>query len=109
MAPQLAIFELIVTGSQVNAETALSLGLVNKVVEPDELIPESLRIVNQISERAPFAIRLALQAIEAAVELPQADGLKVEAQLFAVCCGTEDQKEGTSAFLAKRNPVWKGK
>lgn len=100
--------QLIVTGEQVDAEAALRLGLVNKVVEASEVVAEALRIVEQIHTRAPFAVRLALQAIDAAVQVPQSEGLKIEAHLFALCCGTADQKEGTTAFLEKRKPVWKG-
>ncbi len=100
--------QIIVTGEQFDANTARDLGLVNKVVEQSELISESLKLVEQVHKRAPFAVRLALQAIDASVQLPQDEGMKVEAQLFSLCCGTADQKEGTSAFLEKRKPVWKG-
>ncbi|MCL4510424.1 MAG: enoyl-CoA hydratase-related protein [Bacteroidetes bacterium] len=100
--------ELIITGNQIDAETALRFRLVNKVVEQAQLLSTALQLVESIAERGPFAIRLALQAIDAAVQLPQDEGMKLEAQLFALCCGTADQKEGTSAFLEKRKPVWKG-
>lgn len=100
--------ELIVTGEQIDAEAALAMHLVNSVVEPDRLLPAALEIVESISKRAPFAVRLALQAIDASVQLPQSEGMKLEAQLFALSCGTSDHKEGAAAFLEKRKPVWKG-
>jgi enoyl-CoA hydratase len=100
--------ELIATGDPVDAATAYEMHLVNKVVEPGELMPTALKLVESISQRAPFAVRLALQAIDAAVQLPQDEGMKIEAQLFALSCGTTDQKEGITAFLEKRKPVWKG-
>ncbi len=100
--------ELIVTGEQIDAATAYQMHLVNKVVEPAELIPTALKIVESIAQRAPIAVRLALQALDASVQLPQDEGMKIEAQLFALSCGTADQKEGVAAFLEKRKPVWKG-
>lgn len=100
--------EMIVTGKQIDSETALHLHLVNKVVEQSRLLDAAMEIAESIAERAPFAVTLALQAIDAAVQLPQNEGMKIEAQLFALSCSTADQKEGTSAFLEKRKPVWKG-
>jgi enoyl-CoA hydratase len=100
--------ELIVTGEPIDATTAYNMHLVNKVVEPSELLPTALSLVASIAQRAPIAVRLALQAIDASVQLPQDEGMKIEAQLFALSCGTLDQKEGVAAFLEKRKPTWKG-
>lgn len=100
--------QMIVTGEVIDAGTALEMHLVNKVVEEAKLLPTALEIAESIGQRAPFAVRLALQAIDAAVQLPQDEGMKIEAQLFALSCGTADHEEGTSAFLEKRKPVWKG-
>jgi enoyl-CoA hydratase len=61
-----------------------------------------------ISKGQP-AVRLALKAINATLEKPLSDGLKIEADLWGECCTTEDFKEGTKAFLEKRKPVFKGK
>ncbi len=100
--------EMIVTGKQIDSETALQLRLVNKIVEQPRLIDEAMQITESVAERAPFAVTLALQAIDAAVQLPQNEGMKIESQLFALSCSTADQKEGVLAFLEKRKPVWKG-
>lgn len=100
--------ELIITGEQIDATRAYELGLVNRVVEQAELIPTAQKIAESIAQRGPIAVRLALQAIDASVQLPQDEGMKIEAQLFALSCGTADQKEGVAAFLEKRKPVWKG-
>lgn len=100
--------EMITTGEHIDAERALQLRLVNKVVDRSGLIAAALEVAESIAQRAPFAIKLALQAIDAAVQLPQDEGMKIEAQLFTLACGTADQKEGTAAFLEKRKPVWKG-
>ncbi|MCL5267200.1 MAG: enoyl-CoA hydratase-related protein [Bacteroidetes bacterium] len=101
--------ELIVTGNQIDAETALRLRLVNAVVDQSQLLSNAMKMVDLIAGRAPIAVRLALQAIEAAVQSTQREGMKIEAQLFALSCGTDDKKEGTSAFLEKRKPTWKGR
>ncbi len=100
--------ELIITGEQIDATRAYELGLVNRVVEQAELIPTAQKMAESIAQRGPIAVRLALQAIDASVQLPQDEGMKIEAQLFALSCGTADQKEGVAAFLEKRKPVWKG-
>ncbi len=100
--------ELIVTGNQIDAATALDLHLVNKVVDQAELLPTALMLAESIAERAPLAVRLALQAIDASVQVSQDEGMKIEAQLFALSCGTADKDEGVTAFLEKRKPVWKG-
>ncbi|MGC8595634.1 MAG: enoyl-CoA hydratase/isomerase family protein [Candidatus Kryptoniota bacterium] len=100
--------ELILLGNQFDAQTAFDLGLVNRVVPQPQLMNAAYELAKTLAAKAPIAIRLALQALNAAVQLPQDEGMKIEAQLFALCCGTADHKEGTSAFLEKRNPVWKG-
>ncbi len=101
--------ELIVTGSQIDADTAFRLRLVNSVVKQPQLLPSALKLAETIATRAPMAVRLALQAIDASVQSHQDLGMMTEAQLFALSCGTEDKEEGTSAFLEKRSPSWKGK
>ena len=100
--------ELILLGNQFDARTAFEWGLVNKVVPLPQLMNTAYELAKTLAAKAPVAIRLALQALNAAVQLPQDEGMKIEAQLFALCCGTDDHKEGTRAFLEKRSPVWKG-
>lgn len=100
---------MILTGEMINAQTALQFGLVNKVVPQSELINESMKIMNTIIQKGRVAITTAIRSINSACELPLSEGLKFEADMFAVCCGTEDFKEGTSAFLEKRKPEFKGK
>lgn len=100
--------ELILLGNQIDAVTAFQWGLVNKVVPQSELMNAAYELAKSLIGKAPVAIRLAIQAINAALQIPQDEGMKIEAQLFAICCGTTDHKEGTRAFLEKRKPVWKG-
>jgi enoyl-CoA hydratase len=101
--------EMILTGNQVDAQEALRLGLVSKVVTPAELLPAAETIAKTILGKGPLAIRMALKALDANQEVPLSEGLAVEAGLFGECCSTEDFKEGTRAFLEKRTAAFKGK
>ncbi len=99
--------ELILTGDIINAEESFRIGLVNKIFSPEELLSETKKIAEKISSKGQVAISLALKAIVSCDELSESEGQNLESSLFAICCGTEDFKEGTSAFLEKRKPVFK--
>lgn len=101
--------ELMLAGHELDAPTALELGLVNRVVDPDELIVEARALANAIAALAPLAIRACLKAVTEGLKLPFEEGLALERQLFASLFATEDAKEGTRAFLEKRPPVFKGR
>ncbi len=101
--------EYILTGDMIDASEALRLGLVNHVYQQSELMENVTKLAGKIASKGQQAIRNALKAIKAVDNMPLAEGLKFEADLFALCCGTEDFKEGTSAFLEKRKPVFKNK
>jgi len=99
--------ELILTGDLIDANEALRIGLVNKVCFPEELIVKATELAEKISSKGQTAVKMALRAINACSEIPESEGLKLESNLFSLCCGTEDFKEGTSAFLEKRKPNFK--
>ena len=101
--------ELTLTGNQIDAQEALRIGLVNKVVPYAELLPTAEQIAQSMLQKGQIAIRMALKALNASLEMPLSEGLAIEAALFGECCGTEDFKEGTRAFLEKRKPNFKGK
>ena len=101
--------EYIFTGEMYSASQAFDDGLVQGVFEPDELLPEVMKIATKISSRAPIALQAAKRAINLGLQLDLSSGLEVEILEFGNVCGTEDMKEGTSAFIEKRPPNFKGK
>jgi enoyl-CoA hydratase len=101
--------ELILTGEMISAEDALRVGLVNRVVESGELLATAEAIAKKIIANAPLAVKYAMEAVERGMEMPQEEGLYLEATLFGLCCATQDMREGTRAFLEKRPPKFEGR
>ncbi len=104
-----AAHELCLTGEMITADEAARIGLVNRAVEPAELMPACEAIAKKIIEKAPLAVKYTMEAIERGMEVPLEEGLFLEATLFGLCCATEDMREGTRAFLEKRPAQFKGK
>jgi enoyl-CoA hydratase len=102
-------FEMMRTGKKVSADEALRTGLVNRVVAHEQLLAEAESLAREISQLAPLAIRACLEAVTRGTDLPLAEGLELESELFSQLFTTEDMREGTSAFLEKRAPEFKGK
>jgi enoyl-CoA hydratase len=95
---------------EVGAEEALRLGLVNRVVERDQLLAETEALARSIIDTAaPLAVRACLEAVMRGARLSLDEGLRLEAELFSRLFSTEDVREGTRAFFEKRKPVFKGK
>jgi enoyl-CoA hydratase len=101
--------ELILTGEMITADEALRIGLVNRVVELSELLATAEAIAKKIVANAPLAVKYAMEAVERGMEMPQEEGLFLEATLFGLCCATEDMREGTRAFLEKRPAKFEGR
>src|SRR5256886_4669011 len=101
--------ELCLTGEMITAEEAQRIGLVIHIQEPAELLPAAEAMAKKIIANAPLAVKYAMEAIERGVEMPQEEGLFLEATLFGLACATEDMREGTKAFLEKRPAQFKGK
>ncbi len=99
--------ELILTGDMIDASEAFNIGLVNHVFSQNELINEAEKLAFKIASKGQIAVKLALDAIVSTDNISQTEGMKLESNLFGVCCGSEDFKEGTSAFLEKRKPHFK--
>ncbi len=94
--------ELLLTGDAISADEAYRIGLVNRVFEPAELLPACRETLKKVLAKAPLAVSAVLDAVNRGLDLPLASGLELEAGLFGRAFGTEDMKEGVSAFLEKR-------
>lgn len=101
--------ELVLTGGQLDAQQAMDMGLVNRVIEPDKLLDEAQAVAKKIASKSAPIVRYCMQAVHRGLAGTLAEGLNLEANLFGLCCATEDKKEGTSAFLEKRKPEFKNK
>ncbi|MGL4731327.1 MAG: short-chain-enoyl-CoA hydratase [Clostridium sp.] len=95
--------ELIFTGNVIKADEALQIGLVNKVVEPEELFNEAMSMAKQICKNAPIAVKLCKEVINKGLQMDIDSSLNYESEAFGMCFSTADQKEGMTAFLEKRD------
>jgi enoyl-CoA hydratase len=92
-----------------SAEEAFRRGLVNRVVEPERLLPEAEALAQSVIDHAaPLAARACLQAVTRGTRLPLDEALRLEAELFSSLFATADVREGTRAFLEKRKPFFRG-
>jgi enoyl-CoA hydratase len=99
--------EMITTAGMIDAQTALNYGLVNHVTTQEELILLAQKIATKIARNSSVAIGAAIEAVNANYE-EGVNGFDVEIEAFGNCFGTKDFKEGTSAFLAKRQANFPG-
>ena len=101
--------DLVLTGRIIDAQEALMMGLVSRVVPADSLMEEAMEIARLLASKAPIAMALAKEAVNAAVDSSIPQGGAFEAMACAITFGTEDSREGVRAFLEKREPEFKGK
>jgi enoyl-CoA hydratase len=101
--------ELLLTGEMIDAAEALRIGLVNRVLPADQLLPQAEALATRIIGNGPLALRHCIDAANQGQEMTLAAGLAHEAALFGLCCASEDKTEGTRAFLEKRSPQFKGR
>jgi enoyl-CoA hydratase len=101
--------EIILTGDPITAEEAHRIGLINRLVPREELLPAARRLAARIIGNGPLAVALCLQAVQQGMEMPLGPALEWEASQFGLSCATEDIREGTRAFLEKRQAQFRGR
>jgi enoyl-CoA hydratase len=107
--PPAIALELALTGEPIDAQRALALGLINRVVPADRLMEETLALATTIAKNAPLAVRASKRVMKLAGELPDAEGWAVNNAAVPEVFGSADAMEGPVAFAEKREPVWSGK
>lgn len=106
--PYTAAMEIILGGEPVGAEAALRYGLVNRVVEPDEVLPVAREMAQRVARGAPVALRKAKEAVVRTSGVPLTEAYMIENSCARDVMRTADAREGPAAFLEKREPIWKG-
>lgn len=99
--------ELIYTGKTIKADEALRIGLVNKVVEPENLMEETMKMAKMIAANAPIAVKLCKDAINRGTQVNIDEAVLIEAEDFGKCFSTDDQTEGMTAFIERREKNFK--
>jgi enoyl-CoA hydratase/carnithine racemase len=100
---------IILCGEQVDADTALRIGLVEEKVGRGEALPRALALAEQVGNQSPISVAYCKQLIDSSHVRSLADGLPLEREHFVALFSTEDQREGVNAFLEKRKPEWKNR
>ncbi len=101
--------EMVINNRTLSAAEALQFCLANRVVPVEGYLDAAVAFAEEVASRAPMAVRMAKDAVNAAFETTLTEGLKAEKRNFYPLFSTEDQKEGMTAFIEKRKPNWKGK
>lgn len=101
--------ELVLSGEPIDAETALRIGLANRVFEPDELIPAALAAGEKVAEKAPLAVASAKRVIQQGQDADLRLAHAMEQEAFAKITASRDRDEGMAAFLEKRDPKFEGR
>jgi len=107
--PMAVALELALTGDPIDADRALALGLVNRVVPAGQLLGEALGMAERIAENAPLAVRHSKAVIKQAAEVPESEGWMINDASVGVVFSSADAMEGPVAFAEKRKPHWQGK
>jgi enoyl-CoA hydratase len=100
--------ELVLTGDEMPAERAASLGLVNSVVEPGQALASALDLARRIAANGPLAVSASKQVMDQSPDWPSAELFERQAVITAPVFASEDAREGATAFTEKRAPVWRG-
>jgi enoyl-CoA hydratase len=101
--------DLLLTGRMISAEEALNMGLLNRVVEPEDLMKEAEALLREILINAPLAIKITWEALQRGLDLTLDESTRLGADYFGLIASTEDFREGTTAFIKKKKPLFKGR
>jgi E-phenylitaconyl-CoA hydratase len=101
--------EMLLTGTPIDAETALTIGLVTRLCEDEQLIAAARELARTIAGNAPLSIRAAKKALARSLDVELEDGLRYERELFLALARSEDRQEGRAAFREKRTPNFRGR
>jgi len=101
--------EMTLTGEMVGAAEAMDIGLVNKVVEPEELESAAMALAENIARKSPYTVKVAKRAVRSALDLPFSEGVLAERSEFVALFDTEDKEIGVSAFLDGKDAEWVGR
>jgi enoyl-CoA hydratase/carnithine racemase len=101
--------EMILTGELIDAQEALRIGLVNKVVSRKDLIEVAVKVGQEMASKGPIALRYAKEAIYKGMDMTLEQGLRLEADLYLLIHTSKDRREGIQAFREKRVPKFEGK
>ncbi len=101
--------EMVLAGDIISAAEAEKLGLINKVVPPEELEASTMKLAAKLAKKSPLALQIGKTGIYGMSELPYHQSIDYMTELFASLCATEDAREGIESFQEKRKPVWKGR
>ena len=102
-------YELVLTTDIIDAQEAYRIGLVNRVVPHDELMPAALELAGKIVNKPPLSVKLAKEGIRKGLDIPMDEWKQWHSFAMSYCFSTEDHREGATAFAEKREPVFKGK
>ena len=107
--PRNLAMELALTGDPITAERGYELGLVNRLAEPGEAVNTALQLASEITPNGPLALAASKRILVEAVDWPDSEFWQRQGEITAPVMGSEDAREGATAFAEKRAPVWKGR
>ncbi|WP_019930678.1 enoyl-CoA hydratase/isomerase family protein [Nocardia sp. BMG111209] len=109
MIPQRIMMEILLTGKPITAQRAYEIGLVNRIAEPEDLLPVALELATDVLAGAPLSVRAARETVMLATEMGRSAALQAARHAAEYCYTSDDAQEGPRAFAEKRSPRWTGR